>query len=392
MNPIDEALSVAWELELRPYAPVVASAATVTRRFALGDPQTSAEKLFRVLAANGLLGDDGLLAPDVGLLAIGDYFDYPDPRGRDQAGREGLAILAWLAHHPPEKVRLLAGNHDLCRVMELAHETDASFRTARSLAEELRAIERTDRERAAPLRERFHREHPRIPTPDIARRDFSSFSEAQRRFLQQLLLARRRRLAAPVRLESGAPALAVHAGVTRRELGLLGLDAASGVGVLADGLNQLLDEALERVRADWEQGRPAALDLAPVHVVGTTGSEGGGLLYHRPANPERPGADKQWEFRPEAPRRFDPRALPKGLVQLAGHTGHRKCVDELGDWVTAAAREAQSCAVRTLRSDGDRVVYDCGLHPPGDGEAALVLIDASIDKSPAEEIRLLRLG
>lgn len=391
MSSIDAALELAWSLVGRPPAPR-SHDTPVVRRFVLGDPQTSAARLFELLASHELLGPDGWLAADAGLLVLGDYFDYADPRGRDAAGREGLAFLSWLAHHPPEQVTLLAGNHDLCRVMELAFETDDSFRHARALGDRIHAEEQAGREEAVALRQQFHRAHPRIPTPELARRDFAAFSVAQRALVQELLLARRLRLAAPVRLQSGERLLAVHAGISTRELELLGCAAERDVARLADRLNDWLDQAAEQVRSDWEAMRPAALELSPVHVSGTTGTEGGGLLYHRPAHPDRPGADAAWERRSDAPRRFDPRALPLGLVQLVGHTGHRKCVEELGEWVADSARATPWCSVRTLRSDGAQVSYRCGIHLPPSDEAALLMVDVSIDKAPLSEVKLLRLA
>src|SRR3990172_12972592 len=93
---------------------------------AIGDPQASSSRFFRSLAAHGLLGGDGWLRPDVRLVAMGDYFDYP---GHD-AHESGVEILAWLAAHDPEHVTLLLGNHEAARVMELATVTDDRFRAA----------------------------------------------------------------------------------------------------------------------------------------------------------------------------------------------------------------------------------------------------------------------
>ena len=68
------------------------------------------------------------------------------------------------------------------------------------------------------------------------------------------------------------------------------------------------------MRDDWGRGAPTPLSLEPMHAAGIPGEEGGGLLYHRPSNPERRGADRSWELAVARPRRFDPRTLPPGLT------------------------------------------------------------------------------
>lgn len=83
-----------------------------TRWLAVGDPQSSPERFFDFLERGGAITTNRPLAPDVGLVSIGDHFDY----GSDAAvaPRDGLAILQWLASQPAAV--LIAGNHDLCRV------------------------------------------------------------------------------------------------------------------------------------------------------------------------------------------------------------------------------------------------------------------------------------
>ncbi|MFN7130554.1 MAG: hypothetical protein ACK4N5_00630, partial [Myxococcales bacterium] len=157
---------------------------------------------------------------------------------------------------------------------------------------------------------------------------------------------------------------------------------------LASALNAFLAERVARVAARWDRGEDAPLDLAPLHVAGSTRKEGGGLLYHRPAHPGT-SDDPRWSFDPTAPRRFDPRTLPTGLVQLAGHTGHRKCVEELGPWVTPEAAALPDASLRTLWSDGADVSYLPGVEVR-DG-AALVLLDAGMDRAPEGQAPLLPL-
>src|SRR5207249_4203044 len=105
-------------------------------------------------------------------------------------GGEGQRVVRWLAEHPRDQVVLLLGNHDTSRVQELAFETDESFDGARALGEEIEALRkqagRTPAEdtRLRSLQDRFGRDFPRIPTPEVAARDYASFSVAQRTLVQ----------------------------------------------------------------------------------------------------------------------------------------------------------------------------------------------------------------
>jgi hypothetical protein len=356
------------------------------RRVVIGDPQTTAARLFALLEHNDLLGPDGLLRPEVSLLSIGDHFDFKAPDGMSvqEAGREGLLLLAWLTAHAPEQVRVLAGNHDLCRVMELHRLDDADFAAARAQADPLkRPVAEQDR----PALEAFHEAFPDLPSPGIATKDFSCFLADQRTLIQRLLLAGRLRLAQAARLPDGREALLTHAGVTLRELGLLDPPAWRPINI-ASRLNALLCERVADVRPDWIEGRLVPLDLGPTHVSGVCREEGGGLLYHRPANPERDG-DKSWESRQA--RRFDPRALPQGLVQVCGHTQHKKeLLEELGPWANAA-RELRPGALRLLHVRGDKVVYEGFPAAVPLGAAELILVDGSMNSTAPADYELLEL-
>ncbi len=337
----------------------VLSSATM-RALAIGDPQTTHRRFLATLRAHHGLSDADRLLPEVRLLSIGDHFDFKPPAEwspRD-VGQEGIAILQWLADHPPEQVCILMGNHDACRVMELHRISDEDFAAARRLGD-------------AP---EFHARFPDIPTPDIARRDFSSFSTAQRAIVQKLLLSGRMVLAAAGRSSSGRPVLLTHAGVTIRELALLGIPDERRPEAIAEALNGLLAERLERVRADWLAGRAAPLDLSPVHIAGTTGSEGGGLLYHRPRS-----SPSEWER--QSARRFHPAALPDRLLQVCGHTQHRK-MPELLD----AVPDIPEGALRSLWYDGG-IRYESGLI---ERDSALWMVDSGLHHAPAPS--LLRLG
>src|SRR5580692_7043635 len=98
--------------------PVLVSSARMTRTFVMGDPQAPFAKVLDVLDRHGALVGKHL-ADDVTLVSIGDHFDY-DHKDPATAGREGLALLHWLADHDRDRVHILFGNHDAARVMELA--------------------------------------------------------------------------------------------------------------------------------------------------------------------------------------------------------------------------------------------------------------------------------
>ncbi len=324
----------------------------MTRTFVMGDPQGPFGKVLAVLDRHGALHGDRL-ADDVVLVSIGDHFDY-DHRDPIAAGREGLQLLRWLASHDRDQVYLVFGNHDAARVMELAAIDDAEFAAARASTPEDYAA-------------RF----PHLPPHGVLARDYASFSSEQRELVEELLLADRFALALVGELGDGRRALLTHAGVTTRELALLGLPDARDPHTIARALQAFLAAAIAR--------GISPLSLEPLHVTGGYGKEGGGLLYHRPSATPSPD--------PARPRRFDPRALPAGLLQIAGHSGHAKCVHELGDWCTWRARERAHGGIRTLRVEGDAVTYDLGV-----GEGALILIDGELRRVPAEEVDLLPLA
>jgi hypothetical protein len=352
----------------------------VTRTLVMGDPQAPFGKLIAILERHDAISD-GRLASDVVLVSIGDHFDY-DFRDWRTAGQEGLRFLRWLASHDDAQVRLLLGNHDVSRVMELVAISDEQFGQARALAQSL--------DHAEGAEAKFHAAFPELPTPGLAGRDFASFSVEQRALVMDLLLAGRFQLALVGDLPCGRRALLTHAGVTQRELDMLGTVAEPCA--VAGALQAHLAAAIERVRADWTSGIPTPLSLEPLHVAGIPGEEGGGRLYHRPTNPGLAGGDLRWQLAPARPRRSDPRTLPIGLVQIAGHTGHNKCLSELGPWSTAAAHGRKHGGIRTLRLAGETVTYDLGIAPPADGVADLILIDGEARRVPPEEVALLPLS
>jgi hypothetical protein len=363
------------------------------RIFVMGDPQAPMAKVMAVLAQHGALDGDRL-AEDVVLVSIGDHFDYDldDPMG---AGAEGLRTLRWLASHDAAQVRLLLGNHDASRVIELITLDDARFAAARALARSIGDTYHRDGAEAANrrVRDEFAPRFPDVPTPGLAARDYASYSEEQRDLVIDLLLAGRFHLALSGALPDGRAVLLTHAGVTTRELRLLGLPDERDPHTLAAALDQHLRAAVDARRTDWQRRLHTPMSLAPLHLGGAGGVEGAGMLYHRPAIKDRPGHDPAWELDPARPRRFEPRALPAGLLQVAGHTGHHKCKSDLGEaMMTLAARARAHGGIRTLRVEGDAVVYDLGLLDARAEATDLVLIDGEMRVVAAADYRLLALS
>ncbi|HEY5949035.1 MAG TPA: metallophosphoesterase [Kofleriaceae bacterium] len=364
----------------------------MARTFVMGDPQAPFAKVLEVLGWHRALDGDRL-APDVVLVSIGDHFDY-DVKNPRVAANEGLQLLRWLASHDPEQVALLLGNHDASRVMEMALLTDEQFEAARQLARSIDETEQQAGDDAAKQRTRdeFVPAFPELPPPGVLGRDYASFTTEQRKLVQELLLAGRFHLARTCELPDGREALITHAGVTTRELGLLGSEEASPRAI-ATALEAQLKTAVDAVRPDWQRGVSTPLSLEPLHVTGGNGEEGGGLLYHRPSNPDHGKADKAWSLAATRPRRFDPRTLPPGVTQIAGHSGHAKCIHELGPWVAPSAKVRKHGGIRTLRVQGEQVVYDMGIAPPADdGVADLILIDGELRRVPATEVAMLPLS
>lgn len=347
---------------------------TTRRWFAVGDPQTRFEKFLAVLRSNGVLDARDRVRGEVGLVSVGDHFDFYAPeRPLADVSRDGTNILRWLADHPAEQVVILMGNHDSARVQELAFETDESYARARELAARCERDTFAERE--------LHAQFPRIPTSETVRKDYKSFAEHQRALVQELLLAGRMRLACVGR-RGDHDVLVTHAGVIDDEVRELG---GGGARELASALNRRLDEAVARVRESWTRREYAALDLRPLHHAGETGREGGGLLYHRPSGK---GVETD---NPVAARRFHPERLPRGLVQACGHTGHHKCRDQdLVNWLGPIARKTKRGGLRTLSAGTHSISYEQGIDAPHADAATLYMIDIEMNV-PQDAYPLLSL-
>jgi hypothetical protein len=148
-----------------------------------------------------------------------------------------------------------------------------------------------------------------------------------------------------------------------------------------------LREAVARVRGAWEGGEHAALSLEPLHLAARDGREGGGMLYHRPSSdPARTGDDA-----PVARRRFPPTELPRGLVQICGHTGHKKCREELAEWLAPSPAPRTHGGLRTLAVGESGIVYSEGVAPARDDDATYYFIDIEMNAPEVEEYPLFAL-
>lgn len=362
---------------------------TERRWFAMGDPQTSLDKVLSVLEAHDLLDAKRRLRPEVGLVSMGDHFDYGhmvDASDREEAGQEGIRVLEWLAGHPRDQARILLGNHDVARVQELFDIDDATFAQARAEAVQIRAMPREERRESEDV---WRSRYPRIPTSDIACRDFSAFLVAQRELVQRLLVEGRYD-AALTGVADGQPCLLTHTGVTQRELSILEVTDVTPVAIAAR-LAAFVTERVGRACDAWVRGWHARLDLDPLHLIGASGEECGGWLAMRPANPERPDVRApEWETKEDRPRRFDPRTLPRGLVQVVGHTKHHKLVKELGSWAELAESSAEH-HVRELVVDEAGVRYGHPGRPRAVDAAVMLFTDVALEDAPVDAVELLEL-
>jgi hypothetical protein len=291
---------------------------------------------------------------------MGDHFDWGAAAEADQASADGLALLAWLASHPPDQVHLVLGNHDLARVGEMSGFDDATFREARALAATAYATH--DAAAEAELLRRFP-----APSAEVAARDFASFTVAQRELVIALLRAKRFRLAFALNRE----VLLTHAGVTTENLAAVETGDAEAI---AAALDRRLDEAI----AAW-MGSPFA--IPGLHEPGSAGhGEGGGILYHRPTSEPITLAN--------ASRRFDPRKLPRGITQVIGHIGDEKCRALMPAW---SVGEPTDGALRTLLTNGDQVRYATGVHPAAKDEARVIFTDGTMRRARAGAYEVLDL-
>jgi hypothetical protein len=296
------------------------------------------------------------------LASMGDHFDWGPAAHRAYAAENSIRLLSWLAAHAASQVLLLAGNHDLSRVGELAGFDDATFATAHDEAVELRAVPmhtpgRHERRRA------FLDRHRALPGVGVAARDWSGFEARQRLAIGSLLVAGRFRAA-----WAAAPDfLLVHGAVTPEDLRVFGLpdEAHADAVVIGEAFQEWFEDAIEA----WSSpGTPpgAPLDLEPLYRIGDAErGESRGIFVQRPADPDG-GRDHPQLFEGPPRRRFDPRTLAPGLAQVTGHIRDAKCRELMPRW-SDPGRSVDG-PLRHLWTDGACVRYTSGV--PGDGVRA----------------------
>ncbi len=314
----------------------------------MGDPQAPFETVLAVLRHNELLTVDERLRDDVQLISMGDHFDWGPAEKRTQATGDALRLLSWLTSHPREQVVLIAGNHDLARVCELApFTTDAQFEVAHADAVQ---VYRHGGDAA-----RFAAKYPSVPDAECLARDFSCFNVAQRVVVKQLLESKQLVLA-----HSHRGLLLVHAGVTVDDFARIGAAPQTALDA-ATALN--------------------AADLTKLHQPGAADSGvARGILFQRPAFPVD---DPQ--FQGPLRRRYDPRRLPSAFPQAIGHIRDKKCHELLGPWVRDTAPE--DGPIRSLRVDGEAVHYARGVSD----DARLYFLDGGMIHTTVERYELFDL-
>jgi 3',5'-cyclic AMP phosphodiesterase CpdA len=333
---------------------------------AFGDPQAPHEVLLEILDQRHLLVG-GRLHPSVRIVSMGDHFDWgdPDAASRETATADGLRTLAWLASHPPEQVVLLLGNHDLSRVGELAHFDDESFAEAR------READRAYRDDAPERDEASFRAAWNLPSWEVASRDLSTFSVAQRTLVRRLLEEKRFQIAFAPREDL----LLSHAGVTKDELTHLGLreDTADAFEI-ADALAHALAEGLSQA--------PHANDrlvLPGLHHPGDAHAEGTGMFFHRlTRGPEMPRIPR---------RRFAAERLPTGFSQGIGHIRDKK-TRTLLDLPPSGEKEG---SLRTLTLGEGHLRYELGILPRPTDHARILYLDSGMGHTSPEAYELLDL-
>ena len=373
---IDRAVARARQDAQQRYVPHASAQVARPRRRAIGDPQAPLEKFLAILEGHALLGDDGKLAPDVLLVSLGDHFDWGGAQERQTAAADALAILSWLAAHPPDQVVLLLGNHDLARVAELADLDLPRYQQARAEADRAYRGGHPD-----PGEERaFVARYPFVGGSEALARDLSSFEPPQRERVRQLLEARRFRLAFP----AAEDLLLVHAAVTDDDLSRIGVPPQKrwSAPKVAQALNGFFDRLIE----SWDGSEP--LELSPLDRTQSAATgKGRGILHQRPAHPAHSTAE---ELDGPPRRRFDPRGLPPGLIQVVAHVRDGKCRQLLRPWVDTP--EPPEGALRRLITDGDRVGYGPGPALPAERHTAQMLFaDGGMYWTPAERYALVDL-
>jgi hypothetical protein len=356
-------------------------------RIAIGDAQAPIETFLEILDRHDLLSDDGTLHPDVQLVSLGDHFDWGRPEETERAAQSGFRLLAWLASHPADQAVLLASNHDLARVGELARFDDAGFAAARAEALAIRAIPfgtpgRKERRQA------LLDAHPEVPSIGVLARDWASFEARQRELVAALLRAERYQAA----WAAADDVVVVHAAITPDDLDAVGApEPAPGD---ARAVASAVQEAFERAVDAWDGEEP--FSPTPLYRSGSLADgEARGIFVQRPADPDAE-ANEADLFDGPPRRRFDPRWLLPGVTLVTGHIRDNKCRELMPEWCDDD--DARDGPLRHLWADRTNVRYERGLPDAATRDAAargdravIVFVDGGMNHTQPAAYELLDL-
>jgi hypothetical protein len=367
--------------------------------YAVGDPQTSALKFFEILHHHGLLAHTGWLRSDCGLIVCGDYFDFKprpeDPsfdtlkKKREWMGNQGLMILKWLTTHPLDHIVVLIGNHDVARVCELDAFDDERFDKAYDLGVELLSDVREGRLHQEEAQRVFYEAYPRLVSPRIALEYFPAFQARQKEFLRRLLQLRRVQITAHGSIRGRKPVLITHAGITTQTLTHLQLKHSTAPEHICLEMNRFFFNKAALSLQGWRLGRSSPLDLKPLVLPTTREQVGGGVLSHRPIDPNTCRDPKL--LRGLTPARYDPRDLPHGLTQIIGHVGHEKCVEAMPRWLDNKNTHKKLGNIRTLQIHKDKVHYNYCFVANQQIDTSIFMIDGLMQKCMSQDYEILPL-
>ena len=283
----------------------------------VGDHAGSAIGFMSNLWERDWVDDNGWLDREIGLIIAGNLWDG------DQHVQPGNLrtdeLMAWLAAHEPAHVQILLGAHDLERLGALGQAPERWLRLARSAA--FAALKLPDPDARRRFLAEWVKTRPQHPAPFAAYEHHGDLSSGAR-LIRRLLLTGRIVLATVARdLHDGRPVLITQSGVTSDTVkkSRVGADAFS----IAAVLNRRLQEAVDHVRADWENGGALPLDLGDLYHSWEPLRPSSGLLATRPdfdgvvpLSYNELGLDPPRGARAVSPRQY----LLPGLTQIAGHT------------------------------------------------------------------------
>ena len=110
-------------------------------------------------------------------------------------------------------------------------------------------------------------------------------------------------------------------------------------------------------------------------------------MFSSPPSPPAPSEEvDEWG---KLHRRFQPKALPKGLLQACGHTQHKKMKQlfpkTTKDMIKSSGR------IRSLWYE-DRIRYEFGQKEIAPNRGVLWMVDGAMNHTPYKDVELLQFG